>query len=138
MLLKSELEKHVFLRYKSNQKYPSFKVTTIKYCLNFKTKPILNTCYYAATCKMYINIYTQRQWITRVHNLNKNSNKEPLHCLPSSENLGEGTGNIIFIINRMTLVIILQTYSHDDFQSFQINVYSNIGKVFKKQINNLL
>ena len=30
---------------------------------------------------------------------------EPLHCLPSSENLGEATGNIIFIRNRMTMVI---------------------------------
>ena len=105
MLLKSELEKHVFLRYKSNQKHPSFKVMTIKYCLNFKTKPILNTRYYAATCKMYINIYTQRQGITHIYNLNTNSNMEPLHCLPSSENLGEATGNIIFIRNGMTLVI---------------------------------
>ena len=138
MLLKSELEKHVFLRYKSNQKHPSFKVMTIKYCLNFKTKPILNTRYYAATCKMYINIYTQRQGITRICNLNKNSNMEHLHCLPSSENLGEATGNNIFIRNRMTLVIILQTYSHNDFQSFQRNFYPNIGKVFKKQINKLL
>ena len=31
-----------------------------KYCLIFKTKPILNTRYYAATCKMYIKTYTQR------------------------------------------------------------------------------
>ena len=32
----------------------------------------------------------------------------------------------------MTLVIILQTYSHNDFQSLQRNFYPNIGKLFKK------
>ena len=138
MLLKWKLEKKVCLSYKRNQKYSSLKVATIKYCLNFKTKPILYTRYYAATCKMYINICTQRRGITSIYNLNKHCNIEPLHCFPSSENLGEALGNIIFIRNRMTVLIILQTYSHNDFQSFQKKFYPNIGKVFKKRINNLL
>ena len=30
---------------------------------------------------------------------------EPMHFLPSSENLGEATGNIIFIRNKMTMAI---------------------------------
>ena len=58
MLMKWELDKQLFLRYERNQMYPSLKVPIIKYCLIFKTKPILSTRYYAVTCKMYI-IHTE-------------------------------------------------------------------------------
>ena len=64
---------------------------------------------------------------------------EPLHCLPSSENLGEATGNIIFIRNRTTMVIYSPNlFAQWFFESFQRNFYTNFGKVYKKQINKLL
>ena len=100
MLLKWELEKQLFLRYERNQACSSSKVPTIKYCLIFKTKPILSTRYYPVTCKMYI--------ITGNHTyiqFKKNSYMEPLHCLSLSANLGEATANIIFLRNGKFLSI---------------------------------
>ena len=103
------------------------------YCLNFKAKPILNTRYYAATCKMYINIYTQRQGIIHIYNLNINSNMEPLRCLLSSENLGEATSKYhihkkrdVFgnIVSKFILTMIFKVSKEI---STQI-----LGKVFKK------
>lgn len=100
MLLKWELEKQLFLRYERNKTCWSSKVPTIKYCLIFKTKPILSTRYYPVTCKMYI--------ITGNHTyiqFKKNSYMEPLHCLSLSANLGEATANIIFLRNGKFLSI---------------------------------
>ena len=109
----------IIFKYERNQTYPSLKVPTIKYCLIFKTKPILSTRYYTVTCKMYI-IHTETGNHTHIQ-INKNSYMEPLHSFPLSENLGEVTDNIIFIRNGKFL-----SFSYD------------YGSIFTKLIRTMI
>ena len=90
------------------EKCPSFKVSTIKYCLIFQTKSISNTRNYVAKCKIsttLIPTYTfhKTQTVNKIYikstithntcNLHKNSYAQCLHCLLSSEILQEVTSN---------------------------------------------
>ena len=109
----------IIFKYERNQTYPSLKVPTIKYCLIFKTKPILSTRYYPVTCKMYI-IHTETGNDTYIQ-FKKNSYMEPLHSFPLSENLGEVTDNIIFIRNGKFL-----SFSYD------------YGSIFTKLIRTMI
>ena len=69
MLLKWEHENQVFSRYERNQKYPSVKLPTTKYCLISQTKPVSNTRYYAATYEIYISAYTRRDRESHTHTI---------------------------------------------------------------------